>query len=127
MWRRSSRRYGTRGYGVAAPEAIEDLERALGKADRPRPGGQGVVVVEQYDRNFALGEVDGQRQSYRPRPDHHRGAPYRPGRGLVGVTGIVEDQLLIVDVSRSALASSLSCMTCLSRLLNLLLTNGFAI
>jgi hypothetical protein len=84
-------------HAVAAAQAIEHFERALGKADRARAAGEGVVVVQQHHRHLAQREVDGEREADRAGTDDHD-RPMGWGRGvLVGVAVVVEAQTLIVD------------------------------
>ena len=77
-------------HAVAAAEPVEDLERALGEADRARAGRQRVVVVEQHDRHAALRQVDRQRQADRPGADHDDRVAHRRRGVLVGRAAVVE-------------------------------------
>ena len=61
-------------HALAAAEAVEDLQGALGEADGARAGREPVVVVEQDDRHAVLREVD---RRARARPARRR--PPRPG------------------------------------------------
>ena len=72
---------------VAAAQAVEDLERALGEADRARAGGQRVVVVEQQHRLAALREVDRQAQAHRAGADDDDRVAHRRRGVLVGASG----------------------------------------
>ncbi|MCY1509034.1 hypothetical protein D9M68_433630 [compost metagenome] len=84
-------------HAVAAAEAVEHLERALGEADRARSAGQAVVVVEQHHGHLPQGEVDGEREAHRAGAHDHHGVAGGRGGVLVGVAGVVEAQALIVD------------------------------
>ena len=58
-------------HGVAATEAIEDFEGALGVADRARSGTHGVVVID-HDRLHAVQrQIDGAAEPYRSGTDDH--------------------------------------------------------
>ena len=56
-------------HGIADPEPIPDLERALGVADAARAFADAIGVVEEHDRDAPLREIDGERQPDRPRAD----------------------------------------------------------
>jgi hypothetical protein len=75
---------------VAHAQAVPDLQRALGKADGARAGGQPVVVVQQQHRLAALGQVDGQAQAHRAGTHHHHRVAHRGNCVLVGATLVVE-------------------------------------
>ena len=85
----------------ADTEAVEDFQRALGEADRPRAGRQSVVVVEQQHRHLLLREVDRQGQAHRSGAHDHHGMTHRCGRILVGATAIREDDLLVIHRTRA--------------------------
>ena len=57
---------------VAAAETVEDLERALGVADRARADADRVVVVDEDEVDALLRQVDRRRE-----PEARRSAPYR--------------------------------------------------
>jgi len=64
---------------LAAAEAVEDLERALGVAHATRPDGYGVVVVEHQHALALLGEVDRSAQANRAGTDDDHGmVPFPP-------------------------------------------------
>jgi hypothetical protein len=71
-------------HALAHAQPVPDLQRALGKADRARPAGQPVVVVQQQHALAALRQVDRQRQAHRPGTDHHQRVVGRRGGTLVG-------------------------------------------
>ena len=83
---------------VAAAEAVEDFERAFGKADRARSAGERVVVVDEHGAHALLGQIDRCGKPDRPRADHDD----RINGGRVGVVIggalVVEPQRLIVDL-----------------------------
>ncbi len=82
---------------LAAAEAIENIERALGEADRTRTAGQRAVVIEQYHRHLLLRQVDRRGEADRTGPDHdHR--PYRGPRVrlLLGAAPVGEGAGLVV-------------------------------
>jgi hypothetical protein len=68
-------------HAVAAAQAVEHLERALGEADRARAAGQGVVVVQQHHGHLAQREVDGEREAHRAGADDHDGVMGGRGAG----------------------------------------------
>ena len=86
-------------HAVAAAKAVEDFERALGKADGARAGGQLVVVVQQHDRNVLLRQIDGQRQSHRASTHHDHRMPRRRCCRLIGMALVVERELLNVQLA----------------------------
>ena len=57
-------------HGIADPEPIPDLERALGVADAARAFPDAIGIVEKHDHNVPLREIDGEREPDRPRADH---------------------------------------------------------
>ena len=78
--------------GLAASQAIEDLQRPLRIADRARAHAHRVVVVEHEHRDPALGQVDRGDQPHRPgADDDHLAMARRPvelGRAPVFVRGV---------------------------------------
>ena len=84
-------------HALPAAESVEDLERALGEANRARAGRQRVFVVEQHDACAALREVDRERQADRPGPDNDNRVASRLDGILVGMARVVEAQRLEVD------------------------------
>ncbi|ESS39153.1 hypothetical protein P355_4083 [Burkholderia cenocepacia KC-01] len=78
---------------LAAAEPVEDLERALGEADRARAGRQRVVVVEQHDRHALLREVDRGGQAHRARADDD----HRVDGRVVRAGAVLELQRLVID------------------------------
>ncbi|GAB1458460.1 hypothetical protein MASR2M50_02340 [Thauera sp.] len=80
---------------LAAAEAVEHLERALGVAHAARADRHGVVVVEQQHRPPLAGEVDRGAQADRAgTDDHHRVVPVTPF-GELGRTNVVELGVLV--------------------------------
>jgi hypothetical protein len=59
-------------HALAQPQAVEDLQRAFGVADTARAERDGVVLVEQHDRQAAQGGVDRSRQAHRAGADDHQ-------------------------------------------------------
>ena len=70
-------------HALAAAEAVEDLQGALGEADGAGAGGEPLVVVEQDNGHPALRQVYGCRQPHRPCADHDDRMPHRARRVLV--------------------------------------------
>lgn len=86
-------------HAVAAAEAVEDLERALGEADRARAGGQRAVVIDEDDRHALLRQIDGRRQADRPGTDHHDRADVGGrARLLLGARRVGKDAGLVIGV-----------------------------
>ncbi len=55
-------------HGIAAAEPVEDIQRALGKADRAGSARQRAVIVHQHNRHAVLGQVDRGGQAHRAGP-----------------------------------------------------------
>jgi len=77
-------------HALGASEAVEDFEGALGPADRPAAGADGVVLIEQHGRYPATHEIHGDRESDRaaPRDDHRMARRLR--FALIRMRAIVE-------------------------------------
>ncbi len=71
-------------HGIAAAEAVEDFQRALGEADGARAPAHLVVVVEDENRHVLLGQVDRGPQTDRTGTDDNDRMTDRLARVLVG-------------------------------------------
>ena len=85
---------------MAAAEAVEDFQGALGEADGARAAGEAVVVVQHHHRRAGLREIDGRGQPDRAGADHHHRMADRLGGVLVGGTAIAEAEGLVVGGRR---------------------------
>ncbi len=83
-------------HALAAADAVEDVQRTLGKADRTRAGGEGVVIVHQHYADTLAGQVDGGHQPDRTGPDHHHRMQGRIGGTGLFEAGLVHETLLLV-------------------------------
>jgi hypothetical protein len=95
------------------PQPIADLERALGEADRARTEGDLRVVVEHDDLHPPRREVDGKRQSHRPRAHHRNPVAHRRGGVLIRGAGVgierrVEDPGHAAPVPRALISRALA-------------------
>src|SRR5579871_2602368 len=79
-------------HALAHAEPVPIFERPLGEADRARPLPDTVRVIEQNDRLAALRQVDGKRQSDRPRANDDHGMAGDVGARpiLIGMASIAE-------------------------------------
>ncbi len=86
-------------HALAAAQPVEDIERALGEADRARAAGQRAVIVHQHHGHAKLGQVDRGGQANRPGADHDDRVSMacRMLRSLLGARLVLECQALVVD------------------------------
>ena len=81
-------------HSLAAAEPVENLQRALGEADRARAGGERVVLVEHHDGDAVLCQVDRAGETHRPGADHDHPMMHRRRRRLVRRADIGEPDRL---------------------------------
>ena len=88
--------FGYRTFTATQP--VHDLQRALGKADGARAGGQGAVVVQKNHRYVLLREIDRRRKADRPCAYDHDRPAYRYSAVLVGRAPVGIHRTLIILV-----------------------------
>ena len=91
-------RHALAGHAVAAAQAVEDFQRALGKANGAGARRQLVVVVEQHHGDALLRQIDRQRQPHRTRAHHHHRMASGLSCPLIRMARVLEGHLLKVQL-----------------------------